>query len=292
MSIILIIAICLLVIVTIILIWGGVTRWKFIPKKKEYFDEQEAFLDKYNKNSLDGIEYVNNVPKVVFVIWMGAYKTGIPKMSDNRFKAFQSLVSNIDIPVILITEKNYKNFATPHKAFDYLSGVHKSDYLRAYLLNKYGGSYHDVKHRKKSWKNAWNDDNWLQNKDIWMYCRRETQPGHIGYPPGMKHIQNEYKKLGTMGWVICKPDTPYTNELISGIHKILDNKYEQLKKYPAKNSGGYYADRPFDFINTPPKNSYPLRWLEIMGEIFHPLMLKYTKHIKFGLPDAEGLTYK
>ena len=37
MNIILIITICLLVIVTIILIWGGVTNWKFIPKKKENY---------------------------------------------------------------------------------------------------------------------------------------------------------------------------------------------------------------------------------------------------------------
>ena len=34
MNIILIITICLVVIVTIILIWGGVTNWKFIPKKE------------------------------------------------------------------------------------------------------------------------------------------------------------------------------------------------------------------------------------------------------------------
>jgi hypothetical protein len=33
------------------------------------------------------------------------------------------------------------------------------------------------------------------------------------------------------------------------------------------------------------KNNYLLRWLEVMGEIFHPLMLKYNEHIKFGLQD-------
>ena len=41
MNIILIIAICLLVIITIILIWGGVTQWKFIPKKKEYYNNDK-----------------------------------------------------------------------------------------------------------------------------------------------------------------------------------------------------------------------------------------------------------
>lgn len=49
MSIILIITICLLVIVTAILIWGGVTNWKFIPKKKEYAQLDENFKNNFFK---------------------------------------------------------------------------------------------------------------------------------------------------------------------------------------------------------------------------------------------------
>jgi len=45
MSIILIISICLLVIVTAILIWGGVTNWKFIPKKKENYSTEAAHIN-------------------------------------------------------------------------------------------------------------------------------------------------------------------------------------------------------------------------------------------------------
>ena len=67
--------------------------------------------------------------------------------------------------------------------------------------------------------------------------------------------------------------------------KDLDN----LKKYPAILPGGYYADKPFDLA---PNKSYPLRWLEVAGEHFHPLMLKYSQHIKFGLPDALSKRYK
>lgn len=33
-----------------------------------------------------------------------------------------------------------------HKAFEFLSLIHKSDYLRCYLLYHYGGGYTDVKH--------------------------------------------------------------------------------------------------------------------------------------------------
>ena len=122
-----------------------------------------------------------------------------------------------------------------------------------------------------------------------MYGRREGCPGHIGHPPGKKYITKEYNKLATMCWIICKPQTPYTKNLIVSIHAVLDKHLNMLKKYPAKKPQGYYSAQPF---NLAPKNSYPLRWLEVMGEIFHPLMLKYTNNIKFGIPDAQSGAYK
>lgn len=36
-----------------------------------------------------------------------------------------------------------------------------------------------------------------------LFCDYEKYEGAIAYPPGMKHIQKEYHKLGTMGWIIC-----------------------------------------------------------------------------------------
>ena len=33
-----------------------------------------------------------------------------------------------------------------HKGFEYLSAVHKSDYLRCYFMRFYGGGYSDIKH--------------------------------------------------------------------------------------------------------------------------------------------------
>jgi len=54
MNIILIITICLLVIVTIILIWGGVTNWKFIPKKKENYYSKLDHLTQDNSQKVMG----------------------------------------------------------------------------------------------------------------------------------------------------------------------------------------------------------------------------------------------
>lgn len=247
----------------------------------------EIFLEKYIKTSFDGIEFINNTPKVVFIVWFGGHGTEMHPMPINRFNCFKDLVESLKVPVILITPKNYKYFVKEgypiHEAFQYLTGNHKSDYLRAYLLNHYGGGYHDVKSRILDWENEFEKDDWLYDDNIWMYGRKEKNRDCIGYPPGMEYIKDEYEKLVTMCWIICKKYTPYTSELLENIHKTLDYHLEKLKINPGIKPGGYYSDNPYSLV---PDNSYPLRWLEVMGEIFHPLMLKYTEHIKFGLPDA------
>ena len=256
-------------------------------------EKQNLFLKKYIHKSFNNIEYINGVPKVVFVCWFGVTGNEFPIMSINRFNAFKSLVQTIEVPVILLTFENYKYFIKKeypiHECFKYLSGVHKSDYIRCYMLLHHGGGYHDIKYRKEGWNNCWNEDNWLFNDNIWMFGRREKYKGAIGYPPGMKYIQNEYSKLVTMCWIICKANSLFLKDLVNAIEEKLDCYKDTLFKHPAILPEGYYADKPFDLV---PNNSYPIRWLEILGEIFHPLMLKYNDHIKFGLLDAFKKNYK
>jgi hypothetical protein len=246
---------------------------------------QKKYIQQYEKKNFDNIEFINGVPKVVFVCWFGGYKVDNQKMSKYRFEAFKSLTENIGVPVILISSNNYSSFIKKthpiHKSFELLSGNHKSDYIRAYFLHYYGGGYHDIKHREESWHDCW--DNWLFDDNIWIFGRRENNRRAIGYPPNNVHIRNHYDKLVTMGWVICKPNTKYTSNLLNKIEDVLDKKYDELVAHPGYNSAGYYNENPFQIAE---ENNYPLRWLEIMGEISHPLMLKFTENIKYGLPDA------
>jgi len=264
-------------------------------KKSYYFQahqnicidfQREKYLSQYEKTNFDNIEFINGVPKVVFVCWFGGYQVESQKMSKNRFEAFRSLVENIGVPVILITSNNYTNFIKPshpiHPSFEFLSGVHKSDYMRAYLLNYYGGGYHDIKHRQESWQDCWGD--WLFDDNIWIFGRRENNRRAIGYPPNQSHIQNHYSKLVTMGWVICKPNTEYTKILLQKIEDKLTAKHSDLVEHPGSNSAGYYHENPFQMAE---ENNYPLRWMEIMGEIYHPLMLEFIDHIKYGLPKKD-----
>lgn len=251
--------------------------------KKAHLD----YLKQFMKNNLNGIEIVNGVPKVVFIMWF-SHLDYIPEFTVRRFNALQSLITNLKVPVIIITNENYKSWEVSkypiHEGFKYLSGNHKSDYLRAYLLCHYGGGYHDIKWREKTWENEWEK---FSDENIWLIGRRELKPDCIGFNPekNEKYVQKEFNKLITMGWIISKPNNDCIKTLLEKINLILDNKIELLKIKPAPNARCGVG-------NGCTEDKYPLRWLEIMGEIFHPLLLNYTSHINYTLPDILYKTYK
>ena len=246
------------------------------------------FIKQYMKTSLNDIIYVNNIPKVVYIFWF-SHTDITPAFTIRRFNALNSLINGLKVPVIIITSENYKFFEKKeypiHEGFNYLSGNHKSDYLRAYMLHHYGGGYHDIKFREKSWENEWEK---LSDPNYWILGRQEFYEDAIGYPPNCEYLKKEYNKLVTMGWVICRPNNEYTKELLDTIHTTLDNCIEKLKECPATKPR---FPEPID-IDINNKIKYPLRWLELMGEISHTLMLKYNSHILFGLPDILYKTYK
>lgn len=236
------------------------------------------------------IEYVHEVPKVVYIVWFGGSKN----MSRNRLKALNSLTKNIGVPYILITENNFKDFEVSdhpiHSSFKNLSGNHQSDYLRAYLLHHHGGGYHDIKYRDLGWENEWED---FKDQEIWMKSCAEIKEDHIGYDldhPETKSIQKQFSQLGSMCWIISRKNTPYTTELLDKIEKKLDFHLEGLEKYPSTKPAGYYADRPMEKLGK--EDKYPLRWLELMGEHFHILMYKYRNHNKLDLPRPNLKNYR
>ena len=121
-----------------------------------------------------------------------------------------------------------------------------------------------------------------------MFGIREQHPEWIGYSKGNEYIQQYYNELLTMNAIICKKNTPYLQELFNNVKLILDNNLEKLKQNPGYNSG-YHQDKLYDFVGD---NQYPLRWLEISGEIHHKLMYKFKNHIKYDLPPYEYKAYR
>jgi len=244
------------------------------------------FIKQFMKKDLNNIKITNGVPQVVFIFWF-SHSEYIPSFSIRRFASLQSLISNIKVPVIIITQENINDWEvknnTIHEGFKYLSGNHKSDYLRAYFLYHYGGGYHDIKYREKSWENEWEK---FTDSNIWIIGRKELSSDCIGYnhEKNEQWVKNKFDKLVTFGWVICRPKNEFLFELFKKINEIMQNKLHLLKTNPALNprcSKSYNCN-----------NNYPIRWLEIMEEISHPLMLNYINHINYTLPDIQYKPYK
>lgn len=246
------------------------------------------YIQPYIRNNFSNIEIINGVKKVVYICWFGHNLDYLPNFTTRRFNALVTIIKNIGVPIIIITKDNYKYFEVKehpiHPAFKYLSGNHKSDYLRAYMLYHHGGGYHDIKFREKSWNLEWNK---FSNPNIWMIGRRELNSDCIGYVPGNEWIKEKYQQLVTMGWIISRPQTEYLSRLLNAIHNILDNKLNDIINNPA-----IQPRQEHQIITDKSNYLYPLRWLEIMGEIMHPLQLEYTQYIDYSLPDILYKTYK
>lgn len=207
----------------------------------------------------------HSIPKRrIFCFW-----TGTNPMNKNRKKAILSLQEKSDVEVIVITPSNLDEYILPnyplHKAFNNLSLVHRSDYLRCYFMHHYGGGYSDVKECTKSWKKAF--DKLEARKDAYILGYTELSKRTVAKLPNKlgADLRKFYSYIIGNCAYICVPYTPFTYEWYYELHNRMDNYAEEL----AKNKGNIMGDN----------DGYPIPWTGILGDIYHPLCLKYNKNI-------------
>ena len=202
---------------------------------------------------------------IIFCFW-----TENNEMSENRKSHLQSLVQNSNCNVILITPLNLDKYILKehplHPAYQYLSATHKSDYLRTYFMNFYGGRYSDIKGTRDSWKTHFND---LLNSNKWV-CGYPEVNGGVAYNP----LIHKWSELVGNGCYICKPNTPFTNEWYNEMIELLDKKMELLKENPATNTRDCFEI----------SKKYPIEWNEMLGRIFHKYNYKYKEYFSNELP--------
>ncbi|WP_338767966.1 capsular polysaccharide synthesis protein [Bernardetia sp. ABR2-2B] len=245
-------------------------RWYIQPyyfRKGRY---KKSFLN--NSIHLPTIK-IENVKPIIYCFW-----TGENEMSENRKKAFTSLKENCGVEVKLITIHNLDDYILSdfplHKAYPYLSHVHKSDYLRCYFMHHYGGGYSDIKATSNSWKEAFQAFN--KDSESWAMGYREVSKGMTAQLLGTIGIdirENYSLLIGNCAYIF-RPATYFTQEWYNELHKRLDGFYENLKQ----NKGNIMGDN----------EGYPIEWTEILGDIFHPLCLKYHNKLVYTellLPD-------
>jgi hypothetical protein len=208
----------------------------------------------------------NIIERNIFVFW-----TGNNIMSETRKKCLDDIQINSKCNVILITPDNLNEYILPneplHKAYNFLHFTHKADYLRTYFMNFHGGGYSDIKMSGKPWTQHFVDI--LQDDNIYINGYPEFAGG---VAPNMP--RNIYNELIGNGSYICKPMTPLTQEWYSEMLLLLDLKLDRLITYH-----NTLPSNPEESILSRGNSTYPIRWTEMLGNIFHKVCYKYKGNL-------------
>lgn len=208
-------------------------------------------------------DLVKHVDRVIYIFW-----TGDNEITPNRLEGIRSLERVSGAEVKLITPKNLSEYikeADPlPEAYQYLSYVHRSDYLRSYFMYHYGGGYADIKSYYGSWIPAFEK---LEQSDAYMMGYPEVGFWGAAYHDidhqGLRNdLRTHWRYLVGNGAYICRPHTQLTAAWHTEAKRRLIKMTEVLRSHPAQDPFGRNID-------------YPVKWSGLLGSIFHPLCLKY-----------------
>jgi len=197
--------------------------------------------------------------------------TGDNVMVETRHRCLEHSRKMSQCNIVLVTKNELDKYILKeeplHPAYEYLSETHKADYLRTYFANFHGGGYMDIKQTLGPWVDCFEE---LRNSDKWM-CGYRMHGPDIAYLPNREN----WRDLVGVNAYICKPQTPLTKEWYADMLKVLDTRFEQLKQNPSK-----YTDD-----STWRDSGYPLRWAELLGEVFHKVSYDYREKMLYTLPN-------
>lgn len=228
-----------------------------------YQYNEKYYTDTFLVNSPYNTNYEPKlINRVIYVFW-----TGNNPLTENRLKGLEVLKSLAGVKIELITPDNLKDFILPdyplHPAYEYLSFVHRSDYLRCYFMHHYGGGYSDIKPCQYSWLPMFEK---LETSTAWLISYPELRKKDLGawqLHRARNHMIRYLSQITGNCCYICRPYSPLTTEWYTELHRRLDEKYELVKE----NAGNIWGDN----------EGYPFVWTELWGDIYHPLVLKYMK---------------
>lgn len=224
---------------------------------------------------------MNMTDRTIYCSWVG--KNNL-EMNNNRKNGLQSLKNNSGVEVVLLDNDNLnlfiKNNHPLHAGFEYLSDVHKADYLRCYMMHHYGGGYSDIKPCNWDWNQYFD----AIESDYYFGIGAPEDEGPLSTP---EIIRNEYgnlwDKMISADLFIFKPYTEFTTFWYTQMLERMDGFLAQLINNPATHSR-----EAADIIIT----KYPIRWAGILCEIFHPLCVKYSERILKTMPYPNRVEYR
>lgn len=193
-------------------------------------------------------------------------------MSENRKKNLDIIQATLKTAeLVLVTPQNIHDYILEshplHPCYEYLSLVHKSDYLRAYFMHHYGGGYLDIKKITTDWTAAFDDLE--SNAEKWAIGYPESHSKDVARLTGrLGHDLRKYhKQLVGNGAYIFRSTSPFTYEWLHEQERRLDYFFPQAERF----SGGERGEIV----------GYPISWQDLLGRVFHPLCLKHNNRIMF-----------
>jgi hypothetical protein len=139
-------------------------------------------------------------------------------------------------------------------------------------MHHHGGGYTDIKPCFWDW-NPYFDQ--LDESDAFGIGAPEDE-GELSVTLKQRAwLGQHWDKLMTNDLYIFKPNTEFTTKWYNKLLYIMDIKFNNLQKFPAKSSR-----EAADTVVT----RYPIEWGEILLEIFHPLCYEYTDKLIKTMP--------
>jgi len=203
------------------------------------------------------------VPRTIFCFW-----TGSTEMSENRRNCLTTIKN-----CKLITPSNLDQYILKtyplHPAYQYLSEVHRADYLRTYFMHFYGGGYTDIKLQSGDWTEHF--EKMASGKyDACGY--KEIGPNGAGH----ESVRSKSEDLIGNGAYIFKPNTAFTKKWYTGMRQYLDEILPILIHNPARDAR--------DCVEHNPGTTYPIGWSRMLGFIFHPINYEFHENVVQDLP--------
>lgn len=215
----------------------------------------------------DGTHALRDAPRTMYLLW-----TGDNDIPPARRAGIESLrEANHDLDVRLITPDSLSDVTVPehpfHDAYQDLSFVHRSDYLRAYLMHHHGGAYSDIKLSGGGYAPAIERLN--SDPEAWMIGYREVSSALVGGRDARlgPELRRRYRSIAGGSGFAFRPGTALTGEWLREIERRLSYYAEDLSQHPG------------DALGTTP--GYPIPWIEIGMDILFPLQLKHLSHIRY-----------
>lgn len=230
----------------------------------------------------------NGVPQVLFCYWSEGNMTEARKLS------LDYLITYSGTPVVLVNKESFLTLSSQespiHPAFEYLSAVHQSDYVRTFLWHHWGGGWHDIKASMVDLSCAWQE---FLDPKVFFVGKPEHPKGPARvYDKDRRWMPDYWQELvSVIAWV-GRPKTVLSEAMLSEMHNYLDGKLAVLRMHPGKHPRekkiqsktllGYVAKFFYQLL-LGRDIYYPIPWT-LFGNLFHPLNLIFKNHISRNLP--------